>query len=342
MTTLAKIEANQRNGQLSTGPRTLEGKTAVARNATKHGIFAALPVLPCENADEWEAHRAGVVASLSPVGLLEVNLAERAALLLWRLQRLARYEAEMIACAMEDAEVPPLPPPKNPVPQLFPAPQQKTREEQLWDIREDLRAARQELAEVIPAQDFFATEPKANTDAVVAFEVAESILEAACGRAEVAENLRADPPAFGSKPFLKKLGFSGADARTVAWTSDLIQRGLTVYARFTGEVIERFTEGVRVDVEQRAEELTRKVWRLEREAAAVVRLLDGRTARKQAAQMLPGDGCDERIAKYERHLHSLLTSTLHELERLQARREGEAVPPPVVADVNVTVLTETD
>ena len=49
------------------------------------------------------------------------------------------------------------------------------------------------------------------------------------------------------------------------------------------------------------------------------------------------DGRDERVAKYERHLHTLLTSTLHELERLQARRGGEAVPPPVVADVNLTV-----
>ena len=48
---------------------------------------------------------------------------------------------------------------------------------------------------------------------------------------------------------------------------------------------------------------------------------------------------DERIAKYERHLHGLLTSTLHELERLQARREGEVVPPPAVADLNVTVDT---
>jgi hypothetical protein len=41
--------------------------------------------------------------------------------------------------------------------------------------------------------------------------------------------------------------------------------------------------------------------------------------------------------KYERHLHNLLTSTLHELERLQARREGDAIPPPAVADVTVTV-----
>jgi hypothetical protein len=66
-------------------------------------------------------------------------------------------------------------------------------------------------------------------------------------------------------------------------------------------------------------------------------VLDGRATQKRAAKLLPGDGRDERIAKYQRHLHSLLTSTLHELERLQARRGGEAVPPPAVADVNVTV-----
>jgi hypothetical protein len=79
------------------------------------------------------------------------------------------------------------------------------------------------------------------------------------------------------------------------------------------------------------------VRRLEREAAAVARLLDGGKERQKATKLLPGDGRDERIAKYERHLHNLLTSTLHELERLQARREGHAITPPAVADVNVVV-----
>jgi hypothetical protein len=81
--------------------------------------------------------------------------------------------------------------------------------------------------------------------------------------------------------------------------------------------------------------------RLEGHAAAVARLLDEGNTRKQGARLLPGDGRDERIARYERHLHNLFTSTLHELERLQARREGEAVPPPVVADVYATVDTGT-
>jgi hypothetical protein len=91
MTTLAKIEANRRNGQLSTGPRTEEGKAIVARNAARHGIFASVPVIPGESAEEWEAHRAGVVDSLGPVGLLEVNLAERAALQDCSAEGLLRY-----------------------------------------------------------------------------------------------------------------------------------------------------------------------------------------------------------------------------------------------------------
>jgi hypothetical protein len=338
MTAIAKIEANQRNGVLSTGPRTAEGKAIVARNATKHGIFAAVPVLPGENPEAWEAHRAGVVESLAPVGLLEVNLAERSALLLWRLQRLARYEAETVAAAMEDVEVPPLPPPKDPVPPLFPPPQQQTREEQLRDIREQLRTAREELAEIGPARDYFLrTVLEGDAEAVVPFTVAQSILEAACSRAETAENLRADPPEFGSKKFLQKLDVTETNATKVTWTPELIRRGLAFYASCAREAPDRFRDAVGRELEQWGENLARQVQRLEREVAAVVRLLDERITRKQTAKLLSGDGRDERIAKYERHLHSLLTSTLHELERLQARREGESVPPPVVADVNVTV-----
>jgi hypothetical protein len=337
MTTLAKIEANRLNGQLSTGPRTAEGKAAVARNATKHGIFSSVPVLPGECPEEWEAHRAGVVESLAPVGLLEVNLAERAALLLWRLQRLARYEAETVAAAMEEVEVPALPEPPDQFPPLFPKPAAKTREDQLRDLRAELRAARRELAGVVPAREFFASELA--DDAAVPSAAAECLLEAACGRAETADGLRADPPRFGGKTFLRKLGVAGDDPGAVTWTVGLVRRGLLLYAGYAGEAAEEFIQEVRADLEESVEEQGRRVRRLERDAGAVEWLLEGRAARSQSWKLLPGDGRDERIAKYERHLHSLLTSTLHELERLQARREGEIVPPPVVADVNVTVDT---
>jgi hypothetical protein len=339
MTSLARIEANQRNAALSTGPRTAGGKATVARNATRHGIFAAVPVLPGECPEQWESHCGGVVESLAPDGLLEVNLAERAALLLWRLQRLARYEAASIAAGMEHVEVPPLPPPEDRFSALDPPPEQKTRDDQLRDIRRELRTAREELAEVIPARDYLRSPPEPGSDGAIPYPVAQSVLEAACVRAEAAENLRSDPPGFGGKAFLRKLGLTEKTPQEVAWTPDLIVRGMAIYADYARESPEQFRQAVAIELEEWSEELARKVRRLEGEAAAVVWLLDGGKARQKAPKLLPSDGREERIARYERHLHNLLTSTLHELERLQARREGEPVAPPAVADVNLTVDT---
>jgi hypothetical protein len=75
------------------GPNTAEGKAAVAQNAVTHGIFSQAPVVQgVESQEEWEQHREGVIASLAPVGTLEETLAERAALLLWRQARVARFE----------------------------------------------------------------------------------------------------------------------------------------------------------------------------------------------------------------------------------------------------------
>src|SRR5215211_2221174 len=104
MATPAKLEANRRN----------------ARNAVKHGVFAHLPVVPGENPYDWDRHRAGILAALAPVGLLEVNLAERVALLLWQMARLGRCQAAAVTAAVEDAGL--APPDVDPVAVAFHAP----------------------------------------------------------------------------------------------------------------------------------------------------------------------------------------------------------------------------
>jgi hypothetical protein len=57
-----------------------------------------------EKAEDWEDHRDGVLESLSPEGHLELVLAERVALLSWRLHRVTRYERETIALSQEKVE----------------------------------------------------------------------------------------------------------------------------------------------------------------------------------------------------------------------------------------------
>src|SRR5918994_2355935 len=87
------------------GPKTQAGKEVARWNATRHGIRSPAPVVPgLEKAEDWEGHRDGVLESLSPEGHLELVLAERVALLSWRLHRVTRYERETIALSQEKVE----------------------------------------------------------------------------------------------------------------------------------------------------------------------------------------------------------------------------------------------
>src|SRR5215208_5605401 len=87
------------------GPVTPAGKEVARWNATRHGIRSPAPVVPgVEKAEDWEEHRDGILSSLQPEGHLELMLAERVALLSWRLNRVTRYETESIALYQEKAQ----------------------------------------------------------------------------------------------------------------------------------------------------------------------------------------------------------------------------------------------
>src|ERR671919_3070791 len=87
------------------GPKTPGGKGVPPKNPPRHGIRSPAPVVPgLEKAEDWEEHRDGVLESLSPEGHLELVLAERVAVLSWRLHRVTRYERETIALFQEKVE----------------------------------------------------------------------------------------------------------------------------------------------------------------------------------------------------------------------------------------------
>ena len=96
MTTPKQIEANRRNALRSTGPRTPAGKAIVSQNAARHGLYSSSPVIPgVESPLAWEQHLASTVTSFAPVGPIETALAERIALILWRIKRITRDERDV-------------------------------------------------------------------------------------------------------------------------------------------------------------------------------------------------------------------------------------------------------
>ena len=97
MTTKKQIEANRQNATKSTGPKTPEGKTLSSTNATKHGLLSKQVLLPSESEEEFEELSQGLREDLKPVGALETRLVEDIAADFWRLSRIRRIEAGVLA-----------------------------------------------------------------------------------------------------------------------------------------------------------------------------------------------------------------------------------------------------
>jgi hypothetical protein len=92
----AKVLANRLNSLKSTGPRTIEGKTAVSQNAVKHGLRAERDVITSENEADFDLFRRQLLDELSPVSPMESILAERIVTLSWRLKRAGHFQNQAI------------------------------------------------------------------------------------------------------------------------------------------------------------------------------------------------------------------------------------------------------
>ena len=92
MSTQAQIDANRRNAQQSTGPRTPEGKSIAAMNSCQHGLRSADPVGPGEDPAVYRAFALELIAELNPIGMQQRLIAERLAQMHWKLQRIPAVE----------------------------------------------------------------------------------------------------------------------------------------------------------------------------------------------------------------------------------------------------------
>ena len=106
MTTPKQARANRANARRSTGPRTRAGKARSSCNALKHGMRAERTLIPGESPEQWREHREGVLIALGAKGTLETELADRVALALWRLRRIAVHDAAATARELSADETP--------------------------------------------------------------------------------------------------------------------------------------------------------------------------------------------------------------------------------------------
>jgi hypothetical protein len=91
--------ANAANAQLSTGPRTEEGKRQSSQNARTHGLTAQHAVIPDGDRAAFDQLRAQLHAETRPQGALQQIIFEELVHSAWNLRRLRAMEAELNASA---------------------------------------------------------------------------------------------------------------------------------------------------------------------------------------------------------------------------------------------------
>jgi hypothetical protein len=299
------VPAEQSNAIVSPsgGPRTEEGKEVVRWNATRHGIRSPAPVVPgVEKKEDWEEHRDGILESLQPEGHLELVLAERVALLSWRLHRVIRFETESIALYQEKAEDDLAGQRGRPFSDVSGPASPEV-------VRSNLKSARMDLKLLKRFARVGDDEPLPSLDAAnILWEVAEHTDAVAEGEAEadeLLENLSVPGLEEGTSPE----EFEG-------WTAGLLHRAVEQIASSADR------EGPEAVLEAAMRSAEWKVKKAKQSAEEVERDLE----RMGRERLLPDEKTLEKVARYEAHLSRGLYKALHELEALQARRTGGAAP----------------
>lgn len=103
MATVSQINANRENALHSTGPRTVEGKSRSAANATRHGLTGNFSVLPSESQSDFDELLAGYQAEFHPQGHHQNHLVSEMAQARWRMARVDRLEAQAFNDCLDDA-----------------------------------------------------------------------------------------------------------------------------------------------------------------------------------------------------------------------------------------------
>ena len=103
MASPAQINANRANAQKSTGPRSVEGKSASRFNALKHGMDAASIVIPGEDPADYDSLVAQYLHEYCPQSASESFHVDTMLRADWQKRRLETVEADLFRTIMAES-----------------------------------------------------------------------------------------------------------------------------------------------------------------------------------------------------------------------------------------------
>jgi hypothetical protein len=261
-----------------------------------------------EKHEDWEEHRDGILESLSPEGHLELVLAERVALLSWRLHRVIRYETESIALIQEKAED-----------DLA----KERRFESGPDHPEAVRGNAKSDEQDYKLLKRFA---KMKDDKRLSSIEADIIIWGAMECADKVIEGEVDPEELLKSVSVPGLPDSDSWEGYEGWIAGLVRAVIGAIAQATDEEPEELLEAATRSARWKAERSKLEAEKVERDLRNMAR-----------ERLLPDEKTLEKVARYEAHLSRGLYKALHELEALQVRRTGGAAP---LARLDVDGLAE--
>jgi predicted transcriptional regulator len=290
---LKQLDANRRNAQKSTGPKTPQGLAVSKMNALKHGILSKEAVVHgrCikEDDQEFAALHQRLWVELKPVGLLEEMLVDDIVTARWRMRRALKAESGEIALNVDEGQWTRYT--QNPGPGW-----------DAWHAHDDASFAMHQSVLGIKYLE----------------KRLKEVREALSREGELSEaTMRTLLTYFGGKPNMLTNRLEELRAYWLQNPDRLEASALRAkHQQMVGEFLDGesdFLAGqmvVCVEREENAEEA------------------------RQAAAVLPSMEVVDKLMRYEAQLVRQRDRAMNQLERLQRRRLGEAVPPPLSLEVS--------
>lgn len=228
-------------------------------------------------------------------------MAERIALLLWRLGRVARFEQEAIATGLEDAEG-------------------------AWNRsyardHSHLTKLAEKIAEARLRLDLLRQLSKAPDDQHLDPYLVTAVIDAAAEAADVQIYEDGEEKPDVALPDIP----DGAGLDEVDWTAGHARAAMEAIAQGAEWSLPDLLNSLTADAQSDLDEKKNQHKAQEAE-------LD----RFRRRMLLADEPTMERVQRYETTLERAMLRCLHELQRLQASRQGQTVPAPLALDVNLS------